>query len=78
MELLKVSKLRLKIMESGMPQYVVGTFAAIHHSRMSEYCRMQRPIKNDHLMALCEVLRCDPEDIIGEADNSGFTPTLIR
>lgn len=75
---MKLSKLRVKILESNMPQYMVGAFANIHHSRMSEYCLMQRPIKDDHLLALCEVLDCDPQDILGEADNSGFEPNLIR
>ena len=64
----------MKVLEAGIPQYVIGSMAGIHHSRMSEYCLMQKPIKDDHLLSLCIVLDCAPDDIIGEADNAGITP----
>lgn len=74
----KLSKLRLKILETDTPQYIIGSMAGIHHSRMSEYCLLQKPIPPHHLVALCEVLDCEPTDIIGEADNNGIIPISIN
>lgn len=73
-----VSKLRLKILATNTPQYIIGSLAGIHHSRMSEYCLMQRPIPPHHLLALCEVLDCEPDELLGIADNNGIQPLIVN
>lgn len=62
-----ISKLRMKILDEGGPQYMIAARAGISPSRLSEYVLMQRRIPPHHLVALCRVLKCNPEDIIGLA-----------
>jgi DNA-binding Xre family transcriptional regulator len=37
---------------------------------------MQKQILPHHILALCEVLECEPDEIIGEADNYNI-PTIV-
>lgn len=61
-----ISKLRLKLVESGERQYVIAARANISPSRVSEYAMGQRSIPSHHLVALAKVLKCAPADLIGE------------
>lgn len=63
-----ISRLRQRILEVGEPQYMVAARAGMSPSRLSEYCLMQRDIPTKHLVALCEVLECEPESLVGRAD----------
>lgn len=60
-----VTKLRLRILETGGPAYMVAARAGFSPSRMSEYILGRRKIPFKHLVPLCEVLQCDPDDIVG-------------
>lgn len=60
-----ITKLRLRILETGGPAYMVAARAGFSASRMSEYVLGHKPIPPKHLVALCQVLRCDPDDIVG-------------
>lgn len=62
----KVTKLRLKLLEIGGPQYLVAARCGFSPSRMSEYA-LGKPIPPKHMIALCSVLSCAPEDITGWA-----------
>lgn len=63
-----ITKLRKKMLEIGGPAYRVAERAGFPASRMSEYTLGRKPIPVKHLVALCRVFNCDPEDITGWAD----------
>lgn len=63
----QVTKLRLRVLETGGPAYIVAARAGFSPSRMSEYVLGRREIPAKHLVPLCEVLQCDPEDVVGLA-----------
>lgn len=62
------TKLRLRILETGGPAYMVAAHCGFSPSRMSEYVLGRRAIPPKHLIALCKVLRCEPEDVTGWAE----------
>lgn len=61
----RVTKLRIRILETGGPAYIVAARCGFSPSRMSEYVLGRREIPAKHVMALCEVLRCNPDDVVG-------------
>lgn len=63
-----VTKLRLRVLDMNCPQYMVAKAAGMNPTRLSEYCTGQREIPSHHLVNLCYVLKCEPKDIIGEAE----------
>lgn|SRR5215471_223236 len=63
-----VTKLRLALMHSGLPQYMVAAQSGMPPSRVSEYALGKKSIPAHHLMALASVLRVNPVDLIGDAD----------
>jgi len=65
-----ISKLRLRCLEIGGPQYMIAARAGMPPSRLSEYILLQKDIPAHHVVALCRVLECEPEDIIGEAEDA--------
>lgn len=60
-----MSKLRLKLLEVGGPQYIIAARAGMAPSRLSQYVLLQKEIPLHHLAGLCRVLECEPEDIVG-------------
>lgn len=60
-----VTKLRIRILETGGPAYIIAARCGFSPSRMSEYTMGTKAIPFKHLVALCKVLRCDPEDVVG-------------
>lgn len=63
-----ITKLRLRILETGGPAYIVAAHCGFSPSRMSEYVLGRKTIPPKHLIALCQVLRCDPDDVTGWAE----------
>lgn len=61
----KITKLRLRILETGGPAYMVAARCGFSPSRMSEYILGRREIPVKHLVPLCDVLKCEPEDVVG-------------
>lgn len=61
-----MSKLRLKLLEVGGPQYIIAARAGMAPARLSDYVMMRKDIPLHHLAGLCRVLECEPEDILGE------------
>ena len=63
-----ISKLRLKLLEVGGPQYMIAARAGMAPSRLSEYVLLQKDIPFHHLVSLCRVLNCEPDDITGPTE----------
>lgn len=47
------------------PQYMIAAVCGMSPSRLSEYCLLQRDIPMHHMLALCDYLKCNPDDILG-------------
>lgn len=62
---LLVSKLAMRLLEINAPHSVVAELAGFPKTRLSEYKHGKRPIPIKHVIALCEVLKCEPSDIVG-------------
>jgi Helix-turn-helix len=60
-----VTKLRLRILEDGRPQYVIAAASGLPPPRISEYALGKRVIPPHHLIELVRVFGCDPVDIVG-------------
>lgn len=68
----RVTKLRIKVLATTHPQYQIAALAGIHPSTFSRYVKGLQPILDKHLIALCDLFNCEPEDIIGWEDVNGF------
>ena len=66
--LVTMTKLRYLILTLPQPQYEIAALARIHPSTFSSYCKGTRDIKADHLVALFELLKLEPEEILGWID----------
>lgn len=66
---LLTTKLQARLLwAENRPNYMIAAKIGVAPSRLSEYGLGKRPIPPHHLIALCEVLRCSPDDILGPAD----------
>ena len=52
------------IARSGAPMYRVAGIAGIDPSTLSKYANKRLPIRHTHMLALCEVFDCEPEDLM--------------
>lgn len=66
----RLTKLRAKILRVPQPQYQIAALAGIHPSTLSRYVLGQQAILDKHLIALCDLFRCEPEEIVGWEDVS--------
>lgn len=60
------SKLQLKILSKGMYQKDVAAACGFPPPRLSDYIHGTRPLPPRHIILLCKVLECSPEEIMGE------------
>lgn len=60
------SKLRTAIAASGWPAYAVGAASRINPRTLTEYMARRKRIPRDHLVRLCRVLDCEPEDLLDD------------
>lgn len=65
-----VSALLLMIMHDGRQQQEIAVAIGIPAPRISEYVHSKRAIPSMHLMLLARELKCDPDDLVGEAELS--------
>lgn len=63
-----VTPLKRRIAASGYPQYVIAAMAQIAPVTLSEYANGHRQPHGEHLVRLCNVLGCEPEDLRDEAE----------
>ena len=71
-----VTKVRLRLMDDGRPQYVIAADIGVPASRMSDYALGRRTIPQKHVFRFCTVLNCNPEDLLGYAEPRDLEPYL--
>jgi transcriptional regulator with XRE-family HTH domain len=64
----RLTKLRKKTLSLDVPQYTIAGLAKIHPYTFSLYVNGKKDISDKHLKALCKVLNCTPDDILGYED----------
>ncbi len=64
----QITKLRVKLLTSDLPAFMIAGRSGVHASRLSEYSLGQKPIPAHHVVMLCKYFECEPEDIIGWMD----------
>jgi DNA-binding Xre family transcriptional regulator len=62
------SALRQMIARSGAPMYHVAGLSGIDPSTMSKYANRRMPIRHHHMLSLCTLFECEPEDLLDEYD----------
>lgn len=67
-----VTKMRMRLMEDGRPQYVIAEDLGIPPSRLSEYALGQRPIPTHRIYDFVRLWGCGVEDILGYEDDDGY------
>jgi len=60
-----VSRLRLLLLDGGVPGYLVAARCGFPPSRLSEYVMGRKPIPLVHQIVLCEVLGCSVDELVG-------------
>lgn len=63
-----VTRLMLKLMSTEQPNYIIGAAAKIHPTTLSQYARGQKEISSKHLIALCKLFECEPDELLGEQE----------
>lgn len=67
-----ITKIRLRLLEDGRPQYVIAAEVGVSPARISEYCLGKRSIPTNHIYSLVRVLNCNVQDLLGFADDVDF------
>jgi DNA-binding Xre family transcriptional regulator len=65
-----ITKIRMRLLEDGRPQYVIAAMVGVSPARISEYCLGKRSIPTQHIYSLVQVLGCNVQDLLGYADDS--------
>jgi plasmid maintenance system antidote protein VapI len=65
-----ITKIRLRLLEDGRPQYVIAAEVGVSPARISEYCLGKRAIPTNHIYSLVKVLGCNVDDLLGYANDS--------
>ena len=60
-----VTRLMLKCMSVQQPNYQIAAAAGLHPTTLSQYSRGKKDISAKHLIALCRLFECEPDDLIG-------------
>lgn len=63
------TRLRAAILDDGRPAYMIAALAGIPPTRISEYSLGRRSIPLKHVVALSDVLECEPGDITGSYED---------
>lgn len=62
---IQITRLKLHLMSIDKPSYQVAAAANIAPSQLSRYMSGRDDIRASHLVALCELLNVEPEEIMG-------------
>lgn len=63
-----ITKIRLRLLEDGRPQYIIAAEVGVSPARISEYALGKRAIPTHHIYTLVRVLGCNVDDLLGYAD----------
>lgn len=55
---------------SGLHLYEISGQAKIAYSTLRDYVDGKKPISHKHLINLCELFDCDPDELIGLNENA--------
>lgn len=47
------------------PNYVIAGVLGIAPYTLSQYARGKKPMRADHLVAICRLFQCEPDDVMG-------------
>lgn len=65
---MKLNGLEALIMQDGRSKKDIAAACGFPNTRLSEYVKGKKEIPVSHMIVLAEVLRCDPEAMIGEVE----------
>jgi transcriptional regulator with XRE-family HTH domain len=65
-----VTKIRMRMLEDGRPQYLIAAAVGVAPSRISEYALGKRQIPPRLIYNFCQVFRCNVEDLLGFDDST--------
>lgn len=60
-----VTKMRLRVLEDGRPQFQIAADVGCSPARLSEYCLGKRAIPTHLIYEFVRVFRCSPPDFLG-------------
>lgn len=63
------TKLAFWIERTGKAKYRFCADVGIHPRTMTEYLAQREPISHAHLLAICDYLNVEPEDVTGTVDD---------
>lgn len=66
------TKLGRKILQSGTKGYLIAAAAGFSARMLTEYVSGRREPSEEHLLALCRVLQCEPWEITEDNDDDDF------
>jgi transcriptional regulator with XRE-family HTH domain len=64
----RITRLRYKLLSIEQPDYQIAAAAHIHPTTLSNYAQGKKDLSPKHLRALCELLSCEPEEIMGSME----------
>jgi transcriptional regulator with XRE-family HTH domain len=64
-QLVTITRLRFKLLSISEPDYQVAAAAHIHPATLSKYAQGKQPMSAKHLQSLCELFKCQPDEIMG-------------
>lgn len=64
----RLTKLRKETLKLDVPNYTIAGLAKIHPYTFSLYVNGKKEMSDKHIKALCKVLGCTPDDILGYED----------
>lgn len=62
------TKLGRMMFRRGLRAYYIAARAGFSSRVMTEYCAGRRPMNQEHLLALCRVLECEPYEILDDVE----------
>ena len=51
---------------SALRRMIARTGAPMYHIALSKYANRRLPIRHHHMLSLCDVFECEPEDLLDE------------
>lgn len=62
---MEITKLRMRMLEDGRPQYKIAEEVGCSPGRLSDYALGRRAIPSHRIYTFCRVLHCNADDLLG-------------